>query len=76
MASISNIRKKIRFFILLKIKLGLFQRAFLEFGKYFAFFKNFSVFKLHRYYKWFIKYINNNYIIYVVFILNNKNSIL
>lgn len=46
MASISNIRKKIRFSILLKIKLGLFQRAFLDFGKYFAFFKNFSVFKL------------------------------
>lgn len=46
MAPISNIRKKIRFFLLLKIKLDLFQRAFLDFGKYFAFFKNGSVFKL------------------------------
>lgn len=43
---ISNIKKKISFFILLNIKLGLFWRAFLDFCQYFANFKDFLVSRL------------------------------
>ena len=43
---ISNIKKKIDFFILLNIKLGLFQGTFLDFCKYFAYFKDFLVSRL------------------------------
>lgn len=42
MASISNTRKKIRFFILLKIKLGLFQRAFWTLANILPFLKTFQ----------------------------------
>lgn len=44
--SISNIKKKIDFSILLNIKLGSFQRALLDFYKYLAYLEEFLVSRL------------------------------